>query len=348
MEKVISNFYDKVMNDNELKYFFSSLDQKKIRAHQTRFLGFCFGRTQKIGRFKEIDVKLAHINFHLNDRHFFLFKMYLAKTLKELGHSEEEVIHHALHILESFRNLVLNRKTPYEQLGGATSLSLLIDHVYQKILDNPILKPYFLDKNLTKVKHGMLWYLSKALGGPSGEESQLASLDLKVAHAKMSLSDSHLDAFRGCFEKVLKEQNIEKSTIRDVLWALEVERREVISNTIYDLIGGEETITKVTKTLFKKVKEHYLLGKFFTNRTENELMMILRFKIVYALGGPRPLRGRDIRSAHCNVSLKEQHFQDMKFLIAESFREVGVCESIIVQLMRNYDSKKMDILLKEK
>lgn len=348
LEKVISSFYDKVMADNELKYFFTSLDPKKIRAHQTRFLGVCFGKKEKMGRFKEIDIKYAHVNFHLTDRHFFLFKIYLARTLKEFGHSEEEVIHQALHVLEKFRNLVLNRKTPYEQIGGATSLALLIDHAYEKIILNPILKPYFLDKNMQKVKDGMLWYLSKALGGPQGEENRLAQLDLKVAHAKMSLSDSHLDAFRGAFEKVLKEQNLEHSLIRDVLWALEVERREVISNTIYDLIGAEETITKVTQTLFTKVKGHYILGKFFANRNENELLMILRFKIVYALGGPRPLRGRDIRSAHCNVHLKEQHFQDMKFLIAESFREVGVCESVIVQLMRNYDGKKSDILSKGK
>ena len=73
-------------------------------------------------------------------------------------------------------------------------------------------------------------------------------------------------------------------------------------------------------------------------------MMILRFKLVYALGGPRPFRGRDIRSAHCNVVIKQQQLNDMKFLIVESLKEAGVCESIIVQLMRTYDSKKNDIL----
>ena len=225
LEVVVSKFYDKVMEDNELKYFFTSLDQKKIRLHQTRFLGACFGR--KVGKYTGQDVKLAHANFHLSDRHFFLFKLHLAKTLKELGHSEEEVVHPALNVLEKFRNLVLNRKTPYELLGGAASLSLLIDRVYIKIQENPILKPYFLDKNMKRIKDGMVWYLTKALGGPEGEDNKLALLDMKVAHAKMSLSDSHLDAFRDCFDKVLKEQNIDQNIIRDIIWALETERREV-------------------------------------------------------------------------------------------------------------------------
>ena len=344
LEKVIDKFYDRVMEDNELKYFFTTLDPKRIRVHQTRFLGACFGKTKTLGKFKEMDVKLAHLNFHLTDRHFFLFKLHLAQTLKELGHSEEEVIHPVLHVLEKFRNVVLNRKTPFDLLGGTESLSLLIDRVYLKIQENPILRPYFIDKGIAKIKAGMIWYLTKVLGGPENLDNPLEKTDLKVSHAKMSLSDSHLDAFRGCFESVLKEQNIEQSIIRDVLWALEVERREVISNTIYDIIGGEETVTKVTKILCLKVKKHYILGKFFANRSDDELMMVLRLKLVYALGGPRPLRGRDIRSAHCNVVIKQQEMNDMKFLIAESLREVGVCESIIVQLMRVYDYKKNDIL----
>ena len=344
LQSVVSKFYEKVWQDNELKYFFTSLDPKRIIAHQERFLGVCFGKTKSLGKFKEKDLKLAHVNFHLSDRHFFLFKLHLAQTLKELGHSEEEVIHPALHVLEKFRNSVLNRKTPYEQIGGKESLALLIEHAYLKIRENPIMKPYFTDKSMDRIKNGMLWYLTKALGGPQNEENPLEKLDLKVSHAKMSLSDSHLDAFRACFEKVLKEQNMEPSVVRDVLWALEVERREVISNTIYDIIGGEETVTKVTQILLKKVRAHYILGKFFASRTDDELMMILRFKLVYALGGPRPFRGRDIRSAHCNVVIKQQQLNDMKFLIVESLKEAGVCESIIVQLMRTYDSKKNDIL----
>ena len=344
LETIFTKHYEKVMEDNELKYFFTSLDVKKIMMHQVKFLGFCFGRKTNVGKYTDQKLKYNHVNFHLTDRHFFLFKLHLAKSMKELGYNEEEVIHPALHIMEKFRNLILNRKSPFEQLGGSVSLSLLIDRVYMKIQENPILKPFFLDKNTKKIKEGMLWYMSKALGGPADQDNKLSQLDLKVSHAKMSLLDSHLDSFRTCFEKVLKEQNIEQNIIKDVMWALEVERREIISNTIYDLIGGEETVTKVTQILYRKVKSHYILGKFFANRSEDELMMILRFKLVYSLGGQRPLRGRDIRSAHCHAMIKEQQLNDMKFLIMESLREVGVCESIIIQLIRVYDNKKMDIL----
>lgn len=342
LKKILEHFYTKVVNDKELKSFYTAANLPKLIENQTRFLSICFGgNTKYFGQ----DVKWAHRNFNLNDRHFFVFKMHFAKSLRSFNLSEHEVIDKSLHYLEETRHLILNRKTAFEILGGEYSITVIVEKMFQKILLHPMLGPYFKDKNFPLLIKNFSAFLIGELGGP---KTSYKGQDIKVLHSRMSLTDFHLDAMRDCLEKVLQEQNIEKSTVRDIVWALEKQRREVCASTIYDIIGGEETVLKATNLLVKKIRSHYLLGKFFEKKSEEEIKLIVRVKLVYALSGPRPFRGRDIKSAHQNVFIGENHFKDMKFLVAEALREVGVTESIILQILRVFDSKKSYILTNSK
>lgn len=61
-----------------------------------------------------------------------------------------------------------------------------------------------------------------------GNKEPYVGASLRILHSHFYLSDLHLDAMRECLEKVLKSQNMPQSLIRDIIWALEKERREVI------------------------------------------------------------------------------------------------------------------------
>ena len=208
----------------------------------------------------------AHRNFDLNDRHFFVFKLHFARSLRHFSYSENEFLDSPLHLLEQSRHMILKRPTPYEELGGEFAIKIIVENMFINVMKNDMLAPYFRDKNLDTLKNGFSAFLSQELGGTQNYKG----MDIKVLHARMSLTDFHLDGIRDCLEKALKEQNIDESVIRDVIWVLEKQRRNVVMNSIYEIVGGEETIMKTVGILLKKVRKHYSLGKFFEKKSEEE------------------------------------------------------------------------------
>ena len=72
-----------------------------------------------------------------------------------------------------------------------------------------------------------MWHKRKSLLILGHKEPYMGA-SLRIIHSHFYLSDLHLDAMRECLEKALKSQNMPHSLIRDIVWALEKERREVI------------------------------------------------------------------------------------------------------------------------
>lgn len=56
--------------------------------------------------------------------------------------------------------------TLYDRLGGETSIANLIDKLYQRVLDDPDLQPFFASTPMEKLRSMQHEYLCAALGGP--------------------------------------------------------------------------------------------------------------------------------------------------------------------------------------
>eukprot|EP00906_Rhabdomonas_costata_P024186 RCo034802 len=108
VEAAVDLFYDKIMADSRVNYFFEKTDMSVQRIHQKKFLTLAFGGPVEYGG---RDMREAHRRFvknmGLTHVHFDIVVQHLAATLKELNVDPNYVAEVAA-IAESQRNDVLN------------------------------------------------------------------------------------------------------------------------------------------------------------------------------------------------------------------------------------------------
>lgn len=108
IEAAIENFYRKVLEDPDLRPFFSSTDMAHLRAGQSMFLSMLLGgRYVYSGR----DIGSAHAQARaqgLTEEHFNTFLRYFREALDEVG-VEPEKADKVMNQLRAKRLLVLNR-----------------------------------------------------------------------------------------------------------------------------------------------------------------------------------------------------------------------------------------------
>lgn len=340
LKKIIDYQYEKILIDPELRHFFLSTDIEKLKAKIVIYLGGMLGGPNK---YEGQDMKNAHKTLEINDRHFFLMKKHLAWGMHKCN-VNNAIIDKALDVLEKDRNNVLGSKTSYEELGEDIGLLEICELLFAKVQKNPMLRGFFHLSNIDQTTKCFYHFLARELGGPQKNES---FRDLKQIHSKFNFLDVHLDAFQNCIEAVLKHKLVDPMIIRDVLWTLERFRREVCTVTMYDLVGGESFIEKGSIILQKKVKFHYKLAHFFTSYSDDQVVQLMRHLLTYSVGGRRAFRGRDMKNAHEELGIKEEHFNDMKSLVRDTFRECSVVDTLIIQVLRVYDDKKRYVVSKQ-
>lgn len=253
---------------------------------------------------------------------------------------DSKIIEEAIHKMERQRTAVLNFQTPFEELGGKFGIAQIIESWFNKALNDPLLKPIFREVDIGQLKEKMTDFLSHELGN----NEKIVIRDLKSVHAKYNLSDFHLDAFKVWIQKTLEEQNISDWVIRDVQWVLEKYRRDVCRVNIFDIIGGESTVLEITTNMANKVRSHPQLSKFFKKYKLDELKLILRSMLSYALGGPRAFRGKDIKVGHANLGIGNKDFEEMKKIVETVLREMGIVDSLIVQLIKVMETRRNDVV----
>ncbi|MEB3212690.1 MAG: group 1 truncated hemoglobin [Leptolyngbyaceae bacterium] len=117
---VVDKFYQRVLDDNRIKHFFDGVDMVKQKAHQTAFLTYAFGGTN---RYSGTHMSAAHKHLvekmGLNDEHFDAILENLVATLKELNLAQD-LIDQVMAIAgdRGHRNAILNRdpNSPQSQL----------------------------------------------------------------------------------------------------------------------------------------------------------------------------------------------------------------------------------------
>lgn len=93
---VVDNFYDRMMKDDTVNYFFKETDMEKQRRHQAQFISFALGGpNQYTGQ----SMAKAHEGMNLQMEHFMTVGKHLSDALKDFNVSQEDidtVINHLL------------------------------------------------------------------------------------------------------------------------------------------------------------------------------------------------------------------------------------------------------------
>lgn len=107
--KATDRFYEKVLEDEELRHFFKRTDMAHLRALQSMFISMLLGgRVVYTGK----DIHDAHSwarNHGLSHKHFDLFLKHFSAALAEVGVQPEKV-EKVMKLLELKRDIVLHHQ----------------------------------------------------------------------------------------------------------------------------------------------------------------------------------------------------------------------------------------------
>ena len=85
---IVSNFYQKIMDSDELAPYFDGINMERLMDHQTNFIAKALGGPDK---YKGRDLKAVHQKFKITLPHFKEVAELLAEALEEAGVTEEDV-----------------------------------------------------------------------------------------------------------------------------------------------------------------------------------------------------------------------------------------------------------------
>lgn len=88
VRKVVSDFYDRVLDDAELAPYFAGTDMKRQIDHQTKFVSFLLGGPTS---YSEEHLERVHKRLRITLPHFDLIVMTMCETLEDHGFAETEV-----------------------------------------------------------------------------------------------------------------------------------------------------------------------------------------------------------------------------------------------------------------
>ncbi|QQE74676.1 globin [Brevibacillus composti] len=98
--------------------------------------------------------------------------------------------------------------TPYEQIGGAETLSRLVDTFYDLVKEHPDLAPLF-PEDFTEVKERQYQFLTQFLGGPTLYSDKHGHPMLRARHMRFPIGPTQAEAWLACMKEAMDRIQLE-------------------------------------------------------------------------------------------------------------------------------------------
>lgn len=114
-------------------------------------------------------------------------------------------------------------KTPYEKYGGFATVSRIVMRLYDKLLDDDDVGPFFDDVDMPKLIDHQTKFVSSLMGGPAS----FSDTHIANAHHALTIYDAHFDRLKELIHETLDEFSVEPEDTLAVLGEFEA-RREIL------------------------------------------------------------------------------------------------------------------------
>jgi hemoglobin len=88
VRKIVIEFYNRVLDEEELSPYFAETNMERMIDHQTKFISMILGGPAS---FSDTHLKNVHINLSITNDHFELIKEVIIETLEDFDLDEEHV-----------------------------------------------------------------------------------------------------------------------------------------------------------------------------------------------------------------------------------------------------------------
>lgn len=115
----------------------------------------------------------------------------------------------------------------YERIGGEAAVRATVIKMYDKILDDPELAPFFENSDVDRLRQSQAAFVTYAFGGPNHYHGQ----SLRAAHkhaVEGGLSDRHFDLTAAHLKAAMQELNVAEDLIAEALAIVSATRADVL------------------------------------------------------------------------------------------------------------------------
>ena len=115
--------------------------------------------------------------------------------------------------------------TMFQRYGGFTTVSKIVSAFYDKILDSPLLSPYFDGVDMRKQIDHQTKFISYLMGGPVSYSDEA----LERVHARLNIDQKSFDEIVMLLAETLEDHGVEQSDVSTLRQEL-VRRSKIIIN----------------------------------------------------------------------------------------------------------------------
>ncbi len=114
----------------------------------------------------------------------------------------------------------LVEKTLYDKYGGFSTVSKIVMSLYDRLLDDDDLGPFFDDVDMPRLIDHQTKFVSSLMCGPASfSDNHIAS-----AHKHLPIAEAHFDKLKELVAETLESFGVEADDIETVLGAFEARR----------------------------------------------------------------------------------------------------------------------------
>jgi hemoglobin len=122
----------------------------------------------------------------------------------------------------------MTNESLFKKIGGKSAVKATVAKMYEKILKDPDLAPFFENTNVEALRHSQSAFVTFAFGGPNNYTGK----NMRHAHerpVKHGLNDKHFDLVAGHLKAAMQELNVPENLIAEALAIVETTRSDVLN-----------------------------------------------------------------------------------------------------------------------
>lgn len=114
----------------------------------------------------------------------------------------------------------------FERYGGFASVNKLVSAFYDKVLDSPMLSPYFEGIPMKRLVDHQTKFIAQVMGGPVSYSNDA----LQRAHAHLKIDTKSYNELMGLLEETLEDFDLEQGDIDVIKNDISDRSRFIIAN----------------------------------------------------------------------------------------------------------------------
>jgi len=124
----------------------------------------------------------------------------------------------------------MNDENLFERVGGLPGVEKLVEDFYHRILDDPMLAPFFAETRMENLRRMQVEFISAALGGPAVYSGR----SLRDVHAGRGIEKIHLQRFVEHLMDTLRNLNLDENEINTIYSRIALHADEITGETTVD------------------------------------------------------------------------------------------------------------------